>query len=384
MQVAELIEVLSALPGGQPVDWLVPELADAIPAIMATESRLAALRFEAIAAFDAQGGAQDAGHRSTADWLTKTTRVSHAGAMVHTARSLRDDLPQTAAALASGQITEAHVQSIRKGLRMLGDDFADIEGHVVGAATVSSTKELRAFVDLIIQQYSPEISDDKSDVAREKRKVYLARSTDGWWHLNGLLDPATGELLQAAFDVTAARTSEDDDRSPAMRRVDGLAEIAKRAVTGIDRPTGHGHVTLTMTQDQFDSGLGVSWPSGSLLTRNEVGQHTCESEVALLITGDGAQSWEPLQLGMTARYASRAQRVALQARDGDTCVHPGCSTRASRCIAHHIVHWNEGGPTDLENLVLICEFHHRKVHHGRLEIVADADGYRTSRRRVPV
>lgn len=57
---------------------------------------------EAIAAYDAGQAARSQGLRSTADWLTTTTGMAHAGAVVHTARALRDELPATAAALATG------------------------------------------------------------------------------------------------------------------------------------------------------------------------------------------------------------------------------------------------------------------------------------------
>jgi HNH endonuclease len=29
---------------------------------------------------------------------------------------------------------------------------------------------------------------------------------------------------------------------------------------------------------------------------------------------------------------------------------------------HHIIHWADGGPTELENLVSLCRPHHRAVH----------------------
>ncbi|MCV7131382.1 HNH endonuclease, partial [Mycobacterium hodleri] len=63
------------------------------------------------------------------------------------------------------------------------------------------------------------------------------------------------------------------------------------------------------------------------------------------------------------------------------CVVPGCG--ATRGLhAHHIRHWEDGGPTDLDNLVLLCPFHHRLHHSGGITItgpaahlvVTDADG----------
>ncbi|ORB10802.1 HNH endonuclease signature motif containing protein, partial [Mycolicibacterium monacense] len=66
--------------------------------------------------------------------------------------------------------------------------------------------------------------------------------------------------------------------------------------------------------------------------------------------------------GRTTRLINRRLRRALEHRDR-TCVVPGCeSTRGLH--AHHIQHWENGGPTDLDNLVLVCPYHHRLHHRG--------------------
>ena len=55
-------------------------------------------------------------------------------------------------------------------------------------------------------------------------------------------------------------------------------------------------------------------------------------------------------------------RRAQSARD-DGCRFPGCSSHRF-CDGHHIVHWQNGGETSLDNLVLLCRHHHRLVHEG--------------------
>ncbi len=57
-------------------------------------------------------------------------------------------------------------------------------------------------------------------------------------------------------------------------------------------------------------------------------------------------------------------RRLVHHRDGGTCVFSGCTNKQWLQV-HHIVHWSKGGPTDLDNLILLCGFHHRFVHeHG--------------------
>jgi hypothetical protein len=86
----------------------------------------------------------------------------------------------------------------------------------------------------------------------------------------------------------------------------------------------------------------------------------------------GAPS-QPLDVGRTSRVVTPAQRHALAVRDGG-CVFPGCSRPLVWCEAHHLWHWLDGGPTDLDNLVLLCRAHHRAVHEGRWRLTRNPDG----------
>ncbi len=71
----------------------------------------------------------------------------------------------------------------------------------------------------------------------------------------------------------------------------------------------------------------------------------------------------PLDVGRAERVATAKQRRALAVRDPQ-CRFPAC--RARRFLhAHHALHWEHGGATDLDNLMHLCGFHHRWVHeHG--------------------
>jgi hypothetical protein len=69
----------------------------------------------------------------------------------------------------------------------------------------------------------------------------------------------------------------------------------------------------------------------------------------------------PVEVGRATRVISPALRRALELRD-EHCAHPECQTPARWCDAHHIVHWADGGRTDLDNLLLLCRRHHRDAH----------------------
>ena len=81
---------------------------------------------------------------------------------------------------------------------------------------------------------------------------------------------------------------------------------------------------------------------------------------------------QPLWLGHKYRHATAGQRIALAARDRG-CV--GCGAANSFCQAHHVFHWEDGGPTDIDNLCLLCSYcHHTEVHERGARPVRGPDG----------
>jgi len=78
-----------------------------------------------------------------------------------------------------------------------------------------------------------------------------------------------------------------------------------------------------------------------------------------------------LDVGRKTRTIPPAIRRALAARDTQ-CQFPGCTAR--RCDAHHLVHWADGGVTNLKNLLLLCRRHHRAMHEGGFSIHRGIDG----------
>ena len=79
-----------------------------------------------------------------------------------------------------------------------------------------------------------------------------------------------------------------------------------------------------------------------------------------------------LDVGRRSRTVGWRLRKALDARDGG-CRFPGCGSRV-RTHAHHITHWAHGGETAMDNLVLLCPFHHRAVHEGGWRVEMDERG----------
>lgn len=104
--------------------------------------------------------------------------------------------------------------------------------------------------------------------------------------------------------------------------------------------------------------------SGRLLDAATARRLACDADVVPVVLGSRS---EPIELGRAAYVVTEALRRLLIMRDRG-CAHPGCTRRPNRTHAHHIRHWVDGGPTDPDNLVLLCRYHHHLVHHGGWEI----------------
>jgi Domain of unknown function (DUF222) len=112
-------------------------------------------------------------------------------------------------------------------------------------------------------------------------------------------------------------------------------------------------VTITLEELLAKAGLAETSDGGQL------------SSDQLLRIADEAEIWPtiidpngvPLALGRSQRLASRGQTMALTARDSG-CSFPGCNHPPQWCDRHHILAWILGGLTDLDNLTMLCRYHH--------------------------
>ena len=111
-------------------------------------------------------------------------------------------------------------------------------------------------------------------------------------------------------------------------------------------------------------------PGVGPIPQSELERLACDAELfGVLFSGEG----EPLWHGRGERTATDAQRRALLARDG-VCVL--CAEEPSRCESHHIVPWAKPGegPTDIDNLALLCGTCHRRLHNHKRILTRGPDG----------
>ncbi|MBY4109834.1 DUF222 domain-containing protein [Rhodococcus fascians] len=137
-----------------------------------------------------------------------------------------------------------------------------------------------------------------------------------------------------------------------------------------DRGGGDAAADRGAYRDLFGDGTSVGWlPWMGPLSRNTSRQLACDCVLTAIVMDENGN---PLNLARTARTVTAKQKRALTARDHG-CAFPGCGKPAAWTEGHHIWHWADGGPTDMNNLVLLCGFHHRLIHHSDWEVFIGTD-----------
>ena len=98
----------------------------------------------------------------------------------------------------------------------------------------------------------------------------------------------------------------------------------------------------------------------------------CDADILPVVLGRHS---EVLDVGRRHRLVTPALWQALVVRDAG-CTFPSCTRPPIMCQAHHILHWADGGPTSLDNLVLLCGHHHRHLHHTPWQVTLNPTDHR--------
>jgi hypothetical protein len=165
-----------------------------------------------------------------------------------------------------------------------------------------------------------------------------------------------------------------DPRDHGARLLDALIDTCRCAQTADLLPHQHGappRLTLLMDYADLLAGLGVGvTEDGTQIPASAVRRLCCDAEVIPAVLGSAG---EVLDVGRSSRLVTPAIWKALVARDRH-CRFPGCRRPPLMCHAHHVWHWIDGGPTSLDNLLLLCGHHHRLVHSGPWQVELDRSG----------
>lgn len=270
----------------------------------------------------------------------------------------------------------AQIVRFHRSVRGLAD-ASELEGvtevllHSARGADGLSERQLATAIRYAGQVLRPDkLAEHDADRRRAHRSFTKGKGPLGLARYILLLDEEGAAIVDAAVDALAKPrpdegTGERDSRTPAARRADALLDLIQRAVGAPDGVPRQAKTTVSVTIDHEVlagrcRGAGVTM-EGEVLTPGTVRRLACDALIIPVVLGSRG---EVLDHGQAQRLFTRPQIRHLWLRDGG-CTFPGCSKPAAWTDAHHLVHWVDGGATDIDNAALLCRAHHTVVHSNR-------------------
>ncbi len=290
-----------------------------------------------------------------------------------------NNMPESADAVAGGQIGFTHLALIARtatALAETGSNKQFDETHLLEKAKEFSVGRFRIFCDHQRHANDPQGYAAEQAQGVEERSFSMTSGDGGRVWVRGVLDAEGGAVLRTALEPLAKTTGKEDNRRLGRRFADALVELAGHSLdNGMlpRRATQRPHLQVTTTLETLLQRAGA--PAADLefslpISAASVERLACDCNVTRILLGTDSQV---IDVGRSKRVISPAQRRALNVRDKG-CRWPGCDRPASYTSGHHLVHWTKGGPTDLDNLTLLCRRHHWLVHEGGWQLVKTDDG----------
>jgi hypothetical protein len=326
---------------------------------------------------------------SAADWLTtnsfhlEPSDASRAAKLAHHCNQPKNQV--MAAAVAGGTVT------VRKAMTALRH-LALVEQHLAPGKREQALTSLTQMAQTGYDRHVTAIGralmallgadnalEDHENSRKALNSLRLCPMENGMTALRGQLDPESAAVLAAALDpLSAPNPCADnggrDPRSAEQRRADALIEICRRATTagGSAPATTKAQIVVLIDHDVLAAavrGAGTTL-AGEVLSPQTVRKLACDASITPIVLGSQGQ---PLDVGRTKRLVTPALLAALWVRD-KRCTFPHCGRPPQWCDSHHVKHWIDGGETALNNMALVCQFHHTLVHRdGLTATITDTD-----------
>lgn len=355
-------------------DLDVPLRRDALRELCVVRDLLTARLDLALADYEAAGHHEADGAVTLQSWVRHETGADSVTAVrtVRRARLLASCAPLADAAL-DGRLSAGQVEVIAATVparhrALFAEHAADLVGVLAeldADQTVLAMHEWRKLADDLHPRPEPSEREDE---------LRLVRTLDRRGDVRGSLGPDRMAELEAAVRLALVR---DDERTLAERQADALGVVCRHF---LDHQTGRAggrhrpHINVVVDVEALDAderaGRYVDGKvDGMAVSPAELGALLCDSVLHRVLWSATSGI---LDYGRATRTVPVDLFNALVVRDHG-CRFPGCDRPASWCDAHHLLEWEHGGPTSLDNLVLLCRRHHRKLHAGwHAELLPDA------------
>jgi hypothetical protein len=408
-------------------------LCDAAVRLRRQASQHLAAEGRILAELDARGVCRREFGSTTATWQARETLTKPAGCQrrLHVAVALRDRFPHVAAALAAGEVSWDHADTlVRLANPRIWRHVAAVQAALLadarGGGTFRSWEiKLRNFVTLVDENGPFDPND-----ALERNRMRISGSGDSvlfsgelhgehalilrqaldartnklfrQFRRDHLLDPSIAlpsrptlralALAELITEALAATTPHDHTNADADDDADDDAEPSDDAPLHDHRRDDHRDDHTGSPNDQGGAKRKPRWrrprteatlviraedptsvydPAGVLLQDDTVRRLLCDADwLPLIVDRLGV----PLDMGRLTRYATPAQRTMVAVRDGG-CVFPGCDKPVDWCDIHHVNHFSQGGATNVATMACLCRTHHGITHRRGWSMHTTNDGW---------
>jgi hypothetical protein len=297
---------------------------------------------------------------SLTGWLRYRGRMSEAGAvsLSRTAKRMRI-LPVTAQAWEDGALSGGQVQAIVANLKKATvERFAQGEADLVPLLAPLTVVQTAGVMQTWRIRAEAELDDGKGE--NTDRSFHHSRTIGGRYESSGSFDTDGGAVIETALRLATSGDTCGEERTPAARRADAEIEIHQFFLDhqrthkgGRRRP--HVDIVVNIDDDGAVSGRLIDGPP---LPASTIKRLLCDCAVHRVVTHGRSAI---LDYGRSTRTVPDDLFNTLVLRDRG-CRGPGCDRPAHWCDAHHVIPWEEGGPTEIDNLVLKCRRCHVQGH----------------------
>ena len=260
------------------------------------------------------------------------------------------DAPIFADALATGDISVAHIDGLTRAFKILGDDKAALIERLPSLIDAASHMNADDF-DRHAKDAAKALVFDGglSRLEQQRRETHFKmwNDLDGNLQVRGQFDPERGAIFQNLVS----------QRVEAMFH-SGDLDIRLDVAPGIE-PNHHRNALAHETNTHGASGV-CRTSFGGELPIETMRRIACDADIIPVVL-DGRSV--PLDVGRAKRLATAHQRRALESAH-ETCAIEACLVPYHHCSIHHIEYWENGGSTDLNNMIPLCSKHHHKAHEG--------------------
>ncbi len=281
--------------------------------------------------------------------------------------------PDFGAAVAQGSVSVEHLDVLYWAVDPLTADVVALllerSAHLVARAERLAPRQFAKVLRALIDTLCAVAAEQLAAAHREASDLVFWRGVDGRGHFRGSLDPERFTVLVNDVEAKASelvRAAERDGLTLPRSANLNVAALFALATRGSDpgggegrRPLIHLLVDAKTVADGPHEATVCETVDGDTVPLTLLGQYAYGAVIQAILLGDDGL---PLNVGRQYRSATAAQWAALTAIYSH-CGWPECDQPISRCQAHHLVQWEDGGPTDLDNLVPLCRHHHTLVHH---------------------